>query len=60
MRVLSVCALPAPAPVFNLTVDGTPEYFASGVLVHNCDAMRYAVANVDLVGRPKLRYFSMR
>ncbi len=29
------------APVFNLTVDGRPEYFANGILVHNCDAMRY-------------------
>lgn len=28
-----------PAQVFNLTVDGAEEYFANGVLVHNC---RYA------------------
>ena len=25
-------------PVWNLTVDGPPEYFANGILVHNCDA----------------------
>lgn len=31
------------APVFNLTVEGRPEYFANGVLVHNCDAARYAL-----------------
>lgn len=24
-------------PVFNLTVDGEPEFFANGILVHNCD-----------------------
>ncbi len=23
-------------PVYNLTVEGSPEYFANGVLVHNC------------------------
>jgi hypothetical protein len=23
-------------PVYNLTVAGQPEYFANGVLVHNC------------------------
>jgi hypothetical protein len=28
--------------VFDLTVDEQHEYFVSGVLVHNCDAMRYA------------------
>lgn len=27
--------------VYNLTVNGPPEYFANGVLVHNCDATRY-------------------
>lgn len=25
-------------PVYNLTVNGPPEYFANGILVHNCDA----------------------
>jgi hypothetical protein len=29
-------------PVFNITVDGEHEYFASGVLVSNCDAALYA------------------
>jgi hypothetical protein len=30
------------APVFDLTVDGPPEFFANGVLVHNCmDSLRY-------------------
>lgn len=30
------------APVYNLTVDCVPEYFANSILVHNCsDAIRY-------------------
>jgi hypothetical protein len=29
-------------PVFNLTVFGEPEFFANGLLVHNCDAFIYA------------------
>lgn len=28
-------------PVYNLTVDGCHEYFANGILVHNCDSLRY-------------------
>jgi hypothetical protein len=35
------------ADVYNLTVDGEPEYFANGVLVHNCDATRYLTAFMD-------------
>lgn len=27
--------------VYNLTVEGENEYFANGVLVHNCDALQY-------------------
>ena len=27
------------APVYNLSVEGCPEYFANGILVHNCDAL---------------------
>lgn len=30
--------LARPARVYNLSVDGTPEYFAQGILVHNCIA----------------------
>jgi predicted phage terminase large subunit-like protein len=29
-------------PVYNLTVEGEHEYFANGILVHNCDAVSYA------------------
>jgi hypothetical protein len=36
------------APVYNLAVAGPlHEYFANGVLVSNCDALRYAVMWVD-------------
>ncbi len=36
--------------VYNLSVEGVPEYFANGLLVHNCDALRmwavdYALPN---------------
>lgn len=36
-----------PQPVYNLTIEGEPEYFANGILVHNCDAMRYAARWID-------------
>lgn len=29
------------APVYNISVEGAAEYFANGILVHNCDAFRY-------------------
>jgi hypothetical protein len=35
--------------VFNLTVEGQPEYFANGVLVHNC---RYMVMHLDADAQP--------
>lgn len=34
-------------PVYNLRVDGEPEFFANGVLVHNCDTLSYACALMD-------------
>lgn len=55
-RVLHIRALPQPEAVYNLTVDGMPEYFANGILVHNCDTMRYAVAHVDLQGQFRVRF----
>ncbi len=42
-----VRVLTGPRPVWNLAVDGNHEYYANGVLVHNCDAMRYACLGVD-------------
>jgi hypothetical protein len=29
--------------VYDLNVDTTHEYFANGLLVHNCDALRYGI-----------------
>lgn len=34
------------ADVYNLTVDDVPEFFAAGVLVHNCDSLRYLLINL--------------
>ena len=49
VTVESVERLESIHPVYNLTVDGESEYFASGVLVHNCDALRYlVVSGLDL------------
>ena len=39
-------------PVFNLSVDGHPEYFADGVLVHNCDAASGAFNKLALGAEP--------
>lgn len=43
--VASVCDV-GRADVYNLTVEGEPEFFANGVLVHNCDALRYLLINM--------------
>lgn len=45
---------PLLAPVFNLTVQGPPEYYANGVLVHNCDAAVYAFMQTSAYGRAML------
>lgn len=50
VHVLGVSVERGRQPVYNLTVDGNPEFYANGVLVHNCDTMRYAVRYVD--GQP--------
>jgi hypothetical protein len=43
-HVVAVYMLDQRAPVYDLTVDGPPEFFANGMLVHNCnDATRYAI-----------------
>lgn len=33
--------------VYNLTVADVPEYYANGILVHNCDALRYLCMYLD-------------
>jgi hypothetical protein len=40
-RVLRVHQTGRVEPVYNLRVDGANEYFAGGLLVHNCDAVLY-------------------
>jgi hypothetical protein len=46
-QVVSIKAVNEPTDVYNLSVYLQPEYYANEILVHNCDAMRYAVAYVD-------------
>lgn len=38
--VRQVNAVETRKAVYNLTIDGAHEYFANGVLVHNCDSIR--------------------
>lgn len=42
--MVRVSPLALRAPVYNLTVSGQHEYFANGVLVSNCDTLRYLCA----------------
>ena len=30
-------------PVYNLTIEDAHEFFANGILVHNCDALVYLI-----------------
>ena len=39
------------ADVYNLVVDVAPEFYANGILVHNCDALRYALMGDKRPGR---------
>lgn len=39
VAVVSVIKLPFPKPVYNLYVEGQHEYFANGILTHNCDEL---------------------
>lgn len=42
VHVVAVRHLEASSRVYNLTVDGEHEFFANGILVANCDSLRYA------------------
>ena len=33
--------------VYNLTVEGEHDFFANGILTHNCDAARYGLVHLD-------------
>lgn len=39
--MLTVRALTERVPVYNLLIADAHEFYANGVLVHNCDALRY-------------------
>jgi hypothetical protein len=47
VTVVSVYDLGRSEPVYNLTVEGQHEYYANGVLVSNCDALRYLIVGLD-------------
>ena len=53
--MLSVLDTGRRSDVYNLTIEDVPEYFANGVLVHNCDAMRYLAVEQDPGARPRVR-----
>ena len=50
-RVVTVSAHGQSSRVYDLAVEGRPEFFAEGVLVHNCDALRYAVEGLHKKGK---------
>lgn len=60
--VQTVCAAGRSERVYDLTVDGQHEFFADGVLVHNCvDALRYALegARRALQNKPEVVSITM-
>ena len=50
IHVVTVRERARPEPVYNLTVGEAHEYFANGVLVHNCDALASLWAAFDSRG----------
>ena len=53
VRVVTLVAS-GRSPVYNLTIGGEPEYFANGVLVHNClDSLRYCLGMVYNMNFPE-------
>jgi hypothetical protein len=55
VRVVSVSDVAGTHPVYNLTVAGPHEYFANGVLVSNCDTLRYGMSAKLRYVKPKPR-----
>jgi PBSX family phage terminase large subunit len=43
VQVIAVTKLEEKHDVYNISVEDAHEYYANGVLVHNCDAMRYLI-----------------
>lgn len=52
--MVSVAASRERVPVYNLTVTDCPEYYAAGVLVHNCDSLRYGIMTTRQLWRNEL------
>lgn len=45
--VLGVTELPEKRPVYDLEVEGVPEFYVSGILVHNCmNALEYGATRL--------------
>ena len=42
VRVLDIC-LAGTEKIYNISVEEEPEYFANGILVHNCESLRYGL-----------------
>lgn len=40
--------------VYNLTVQDEHEYYANGILVSNCDALRYALHSTQMIGKSSM------
>lgn len=48
VRIMSRTRAFTRQPVYNITVEGEHEYYANGILVSNCDVLRYVVRHLDL------------
>lgn len=46
VHVVQSRSLSLSVPVYNLSIDGPPEFYANGILVHNCDAVRYILTAI--------------
>ena len=52
--VSAVRVLSSPEPVYSLTVEGNPVFYANGVLVHNCDTLTLCLARIRKGGLMQL------
>jgi hypothetical protein len=53
--VVSIRKCEQDVPVHDLTVEGEHEFFANGILVHNCaDALRYGIFSHFYKGKRKV------
>jgi hypothetical protein len=53
VRVNAVQKTESKAPVFNLEIEDCHEFFANGILVHNCDGLGYMACYLWPVHSPK-------